>query len=169
MTQQKRKLKENKIYYKALNKEFVKISLKLKNISSKFLNKDGDYKNFNEDYEVKIANFNSNQVRYDEKIKDLFEITNTQKVELTEYIAKLKINEKERKSLCKTILKLQNSMVEERKLNSELKQQLTILNELNIKFDETSKIILNQKIEIDNEKTKNNEQSILNNVRFKII
>ena len=59
-------------------------------------------------------------------------------------------------------------MSEEKKLNDELKEQLTILNDLNTKFDETSNIIQNLQSELEDEKRQNKELSSENNVIIKI-
>ena len=168
INQLNKELKENKKIYKALNRDFEDISSKFSNISYKIINKEGDYKSIHEEYEEKIANFKRDKIRYDDKIKDLLDITQTQKMEIKEHKAKLKINYNEIKTLCKNMANLQNSLSEEKKLNDELKEQLTILNDLNTKFDETSNIIQNLQSELEDEKRQNKELSSENNVIIKI-
>lgn len=166
ITQLNKEIKAHKKSNKHLKKEFNNISSKFSTISHHISNKEGDFKLFQEEYEEKLEKNEKEKLRYDDKIKDLLEIIKTQKMEVEDYKYKLKNMENERKTLMKNLTNLQNCLNEEKKLNKEINEQLSIVNDLNKKFDETSNFIQNLQNELELEKSRNDELTVSNNVNL---
>jgi hypothetical protein len=159
-------MKTHKKSHKHLKKEFNEISSKFSTISHYISNKEGDFKLFQEEFEERLDKKEREKIKYDEKIKDLLEIIKTQKMEMEDHKYKLKNLENERKTLIKNVTNMQNCLNEEKKLNEEINEQLMIVNDLNKKFDETSGILQNLQNELELEKNKNEELTVLNNVKL---
>jgi chromosome segregation ATPase len=162
--QLRKEMKDHRKVHKTLKKEFNDITYRFQNISNKVNHKEGDYRMFHQEYEEKLSKYEKDKLQYDEKIHDLLDIIKTQKLEIGEFKIKQKLTDSERKTLNKNIVNLQGSLIEERKINEEFREQLEILNELNRKFDETSKVVQNLQNELEIEKNKNSELASANNV-----
>lgn len=164
INQQKKVIVEKETINKELKQEFNEVNARFKNLTMKLNIKEEDYKKLHNEYENKLGVLEDDKYKTEEKVNELIDIVKQQSKELSDFSVQLQIVEKEKKLLQKNIEKMKGEYEDLCNANIELKQQLSVINELKRKITETDQVTTNLQREVEAERITNSNLVKANNV-----